>query len=46
MFEKLNLPDLDRGIDLIAQSFDGDYWSIQCKYKEDDRKKKAVSENI
>ncbi len=32
----LNLPDPDEGIDLIAESKDGTYWAIQCKYKEDE----------
>ena len=33
----LNLPDLDRGIDLIARTHGGDYWSIQAKYRNEPR---------
>jgi predicted helicase len=36
--KKLNLPDTDEGIDLIAETNEGTYWSIQCKYKEDETK--------
>ncbi len=32
----LNLPHLDEGIDLIAETDDGEYWAIQCKYREDE----------
>ena len=34
--EKLNLPGQDKGIDLIAETFEGDYWAIQCKYRDDE----------
>jgi predicted helicase len=30
---KLNLPNVDEGIDLIAELFNGSYCSIQCKFK-------------
>lgn len=30
---KLNLPNTDEGIDIIAQTFTGAYWAIQCKFK-------------
>ncbi len=30
---KLNLPNTDEGIDLIAETFDGEYWAIQCKFR-------------
>jgi len=30
---KLNLPKTDEGIDLIAETFSGEYWAIQCKFK-------------
>jgi superfamily II DNA or RNA helicase len=36
--KKLNLPATDEGIDLIAETKDGAYWAIQCKYKEDETK--------
>lgn len=32
---KLNLPTTDQGIDLIAETFEGEYWAVQCKYRED-----------
>ncbi len=31
--KKLNLPGRDEGIDLLAQLYNGKYWTIQCKYK-------------
>lgn len=30
---KLNLPNTDEGIDIIAETFSGAYWAIQCKFK-------------
>jgi superfamily II DNA or RNA helicase len=30
---KLNLPARDEGIDLIAETYHGQYWAIQCKFK-------------
>ena len=33
----LDLPDPDEGIDLLAETTDGQYWAIQCKYLEDER---------
>jgi len=33
--KKLNLPESDEGIDLIARTKEGGYWAIQCKYRED-----------
>ncbi len=32
VIKKLNLPTNDQGIDLIAETFEGTYWAIQCKY--------------
>ena len=32
---KLKLPNTDEGIDLIAETFDEEYWAIQCKYRSD-----------
>ena len=29
----LNLPDNDEGIDIIAETFDKEYWAVQCKYR-------------
>ena len=31
----LNLPGLDEGIDIIAKTKEGEYWAVQCKYRED-----------
>jgi superfamily II DNA or RNA helicase len=33
--KKLELPNTDEGIDLIAETFDKEYWAIQCKYRSD-----------
>jgi len=33
--KKLKLPDDDQGIDLITETNTGEYWAIQCKYRED-----------
>jgi predicted helicase len=33
--KKLKLPDDDQGIDLITETNAGEYWAIQCKYRED-----------
>ena len=33
--KKLRLPPDDKGIDLIAQTRESEYWAIQCKYRED-----------
>jgi predicted helicase len=32
----LNLPNPDEGIDLVAHTKDGEYWAIQCKYRQDE----------
>ena len=32
----LKLPKADEGIDLIAETKEGTYWAIQCKYKSDE----------
>jgi superfamily II DNA or RNA helicase len=36
LVSELNLPSTDKGIDLIAETFDGKYWAIQCKYRDDE----------
>jgi superfamily II DNA or RNA helicase len=33
--EKLKLPKTDQGIDLICETHDGEFWSVQCKYISD-----------
>ena len=32
---KLKLPSSDEGIDLVAETKEGEYWAIQCKYLSD-----------
>ena len=32
---KLKLPSSDEGIDLVAETNEGEYWAIQCKYLSD-----------
>lgn len=32
----LNLPTTDQGIDLIAETIEGEFWAVQCKYRDDD----------
>ena len=34
--ESLNLPSSDQGIDLVAETYEGTYWAIQCKYLQDE----------
>ena len=33
--EKLKLPDTDQGIDLVAETNDGEFWAVQSKYRQD-----------
>ena len=37
--KKLNLPNTDQGIDLIAETFDGSFWAIQCKYLQEEEQR-------
>lgn len=37
--KKLQLPQTDQGIDLIAETIEGECWSIQCKYASDENQK-------
>ena len=37
--KKLHLPPTDQGIDLVAETIEGEYWSIQCKYVSDENQK-------
>ena len=32
---KLQLPATDQGIDIIAETHDGEFWAVQCKYRQD-----------
>ncbi|MBI45680.1 MAG: hypothetical protein CMG66_05920 [Candidatus Marinimicrobia bacterium] len=34
--KKLHLPSSDQGIDLIAKTKQGEYWAVQCKYRQED----------
>lgn len=36
LVSELNLPSTDKGIDLVAETVDGKYWAIQCKYRDDE----------
>ena len=33
--KKLKLPATDQGIDIVAETHDGEFWAIQCKYRQD-----------
>lgn len=33
--KRLKLPSSDQGIDLVAQTKDGEYWAIQSKYRQE-----------
>lgn len=33
--KKLKLPSTDQGIDIVAETHDGEFWAIQCKYRQD-----------
>ncbi len=32
--KRLNLPATDKGIDLIAETHEGEFWAVQCKYRQ------------
>ena len=32
--QKLKLPATDKGIDLVAETHKGEFWAIQCKYRQ------------
>ncbi|MEI7728541.1 MAG: DEAD/DEAH box helicase family protein [Verrucomicrobiota bacterium] len=32
--EKLKLPATDQGIDLVAETRDGEFWAVQCKFRQ------------
>jgi hypothetical protein len=36
--ERLNLPSTDEGIDLLAETHEGAYWAIQCKFRSGTKK--------
>jgi superfamily II DNA or RNA helicase len=33
--KKLKLPTTDQGIDIVAETHDGEFWAIQCKYRQE-----------
>ena len=36
ILKKINIPSNDQGIDIIAETKEGTYWAIQCKYLQDE----------
>jgi hypothetical protein len=32
--KKLKLPSTDQGIDIVAATYDGEFWAVQCKYRQ------------
>lgn len=39
VLKKLNLPSNDQGIDLIAETVEGKFWAIQCKYLQEEEQR-------
>jgi predicted helicase len=39
ILNKLKLPENDQGIDLIAETFEGKFWAIQCKYLQEEEQR-------
>ncbi|MEY4245432.1 MAG: hypothetical protein RLZZ245_3017, partial [Verrucomicrobiota bacterium] len=35
ILKKLKLPATDQGIDIVAETRDGEFWAVQCKYRQD-----------
>lgn len=33
--KKLKLPATDQGIDIVAETHDGEFWAVQCKFRQD-----------
>ena len=33
--KKLKLPATDQGIDIVAETNDGEFWAVQCKFRQD-----------
>ena len=40
----IGLPRTDEGIDLVAETFDGELWAIQCKFRTDTRQSLTVTD--
>ncbi len=43
---KLNLPDRDEGIDLIVQTKENNFWSIQAKYRSDNKTRLSIKGDL
>jgi len=43
---RLNLPDRDEGIDIIAETYDKEYWAIQCKYRSNSNETLTIKEDL
>jgi len=43
ILERLKLPPVDHGIDLLLQDYDNDFHAVQCKFKNDEFKKLSWS---
>jgi predicted helicase len=41
---RLGLPTQDEGIDLVAETHDGGFWAIQCKYRQDEEHSTTLRE--
>lgn len=41
---KIGLPSGDEGIDLVVETFDGEFWAIQCKFRRETRHALTVGE--
>ena len=44
--KKINLPDTDEGIDLVAVTNDDEYWAVQCKYRSDPNQTLTIQEDL
>ncbi len=42
--QKLKMPEEDEGIDLVCETFEGTYWSVQAKYRTDSDKALTTKE--
>jgi len=42
--KRIGLPRSDEGIDLVAETFDGDIWAIQCKFRTETRQPLTVTD--
>lgn len=42
--KRIGLPNTDEGVDLVAETFGGELWAVQCKFRTDTRKPLTVTE--